>query len=133
MKTGSLIILLLLTAGQLSAQGIAHNGVPVAVSATSATVTENVSGALEQNSYHVSLVQNSKTRVFEVFSPKASSAEVKLVTSSGDDICVIHKGKLHEGKNTFKLISQKIAPGSYYVVSKFSGGEQFADKVVVGK
>jgi len=133
MKTGSLIILLLLTAGQLSAQGIAHNGVPAAVSASSTTVTENVSGALEQNSYHVSLVQNTKNRVFEVYSPKASSVEVKLVNANGDDICVIHKGKLHEGKNTFKLTSKKIAPGSYYVVSKFSGGEQFADRVVVGK
>src|SRR5690348_2461983 len=113
MKAIILISLAILTAAQVSAQPIARNEVPAAVAATP-VVAPTVSGALEHPSYKVSFVQNGKNCSFEIYSPKSEKAEVKLVTAGGDDIYVIHKGSLHEGKNTFNLPSKKITKGVYY-------------------
>ena len=132
MKAVVLISLVLLTAAQVSAQPIAGNEVP-AIVASAPVAVPPVSGALEHASYRVSFFQNGKNCSFEVYSPKSEKAEVKLVTVGGDDICVIHKGSLREGKNIFTLPSKKISKGVYYVVSKLAGGEQFAEKVVVAK
>lgn len=127
-----IIGIVLLSAASVSAQTIAKNevgthetrpNVPVAV----------VSGALINPGYSVICLQNNNSFSFEITSPKSDKGEVKLQNVNGDDICVIHKGAIKEGKNTFSLGQRKIARGIYYVVSKLSNGEQFADRVVISK
>lgn len=127
-----IIGIVLLSAASVSAQTIAKNevgthetrpNVPVAV----------VSGALINPGYSVICLQNNKSFSFEITSPRSDKAEVKLQNVNGDDVCIIHKGLIKEGKNTFSLGHRKIARGIYYVVSKLSSGEQFADRVVVSK
>ena len=130
MKKLFLIISLLFAAQKLEAQNIPKNE----RLAHTIDVSSAVSPAIAENSgYRVFCQQDKKNWSFEVISPKSDKAEVKLVNTSGEDICIIYKGVLHEGKNTFSLASKKVASGTYYVVSKLSSGEQFADKVVIGK
>ncbi|MFI5263877.1 MAG: hypothetical protein ACHQM6_05125, partial [Candidatus Kapaibacterium sp.] len=88
-------------------------------------------GVAEYSGYKVLFQQNRKNLSFEILSPKSDKADVTLTSMTGADICSIYKGVIHEGKNIFTLPGKKIAPGTYYVVSKLSGGEQFADRVVV--
>jgi len=91
----------------------------------------NIPSAPDLPSYHVNFSQSKTGISFEVISPKSEKADLKLVSSAWGDICVIHKGMIHAGKNTFTLRSSKIGSGTYYVISKLSDGEQFADKIVV--
>ena len=130
MKTLFLIILLGIGTGKLEAQRIARNepvthDLPVALAAPS--------GVVEYSGYKVVFLQNKQNCSFEIFSPKSDKADIKLINSSGADICPIYKGAIHEGKNIFTLPSKKIARGSYYVVSKLSSGEQFADRILIAK
>jgi hypothetical protein len=124
-----LIFSLVIFAGKLGAQPIATNEL---------TVKENpllesapIPSAPELPSYHVRFTQSKTSMSFEVISPKSGKADLKLVSSSWGDICTIHKGIIHAGKNIFTLRSSKIGSGTYYVVSKLGNGEQFADKIVV--
>ena len=123
------LILLVLIAGRLGAQTIAKN---------EPSAHENIlfeptpaPSAPELPSYHVSITQSKSGISFNIISPKSEKAELKLLNSAGGDVCFIHKGSIREGKNTYTLHNPKITPGMYYVVSKFSTGEQFADKVVI--
>ena len=130
MKKLFLIILLGMFAGTLNAQNIAkYEVVSTNVVATVAATPDVV----EYPSYRASYTLGKKGGSIEVFSPRSDNAEVKLVSSTGADVCIIHKGTIHEGKNVFSLTSMKISKGIYYVVSKLSAGEQFADRVVIGK
>ena len=128
MKKLFLIILPIFVAGSLNAQSIAKNE-PLShdVSVSSPAPL----GVSEYLGYKVLFQQNKKNFSFEILSPKSDKADVKLTSMTGADICSIYKGVIHEGKNVFTLSGKKIAPGAYYVVSKLSGGEQFADRVVV--
>lgn len=132
MKYATIISLIAFQSLTVQAQSIAHNDLP-SNDGRSAIVTPTVAGALEHSSYSVVLVQNKKNSSFEIMSPKADKAEVKLVNAEGTDICTIHKGALRHGKNLFTLPSKKIGKGIYYVISKLSSGEQFADRIVVDK
>ncbi len=132
MKYALVISMVGLMALTVRAQSIAHNDVSTNDARPVAPAVA-VSGALEHASYSVVLVQNKKNAAFEVTSPKADKAEVKLVTAEGSDVCVIHKGTLRTGKNVFTVPSRKIRKGIYYVISKLSSGEQFADRIVVEK
>lgn len=130
MKQLFLIISLFIVAGRLQAQNIAKNEpVNKEISSNPAVLV----GVIEYPSYRVICQQNKKNFSFEVFSPKSGKADVKLVNTLGVDICSIHKGAIHEGKNTYTLASQKLSKGIYYVVSKLESGEQFADRVVIDK
>ena|SRR5579864_7990439 len=125
-----LIISFLIIAGGLNAQSIAKSeasGHEMSVLATAPP------GVVEISGYKVVFLQNKKNYSFEILSPKSDKADVKLTNTLGSDICTIYKGVIHEGKNIFTLPGKKIAPGTYYVVSKLSSGEQFADRVVIGK
>lgn len=130
MKHLFLIISFILVAGKLEAQSIAKNE-PLAHEIAAPSVTPP--GVTEYPSYKVICLQTKKNYSFEVLSPKSDRAEVKLMNTSGADICTIYKGIIHEGKNIFCMPSKKINQGAYYVVSKLSNGEQFADKVVITK
>ncbi len=132
MKKLFLIILVLGFVGQLKAQNIAKNEPSIkdiSLNNTSAAIPD----VAEYPSYKVLCQQNKKNLSFEVYSPKLDNAEVKLVNSDRADICTIYKGRIHIGKNVFSLSSKKPPSGMYYVVSKLSSGEQFADKVVIAK
>lgn len=69
----------------------------------------------------------------EMVSAKSGYAEVTLLNSRGDIIAILHAGKVRSGLNTYKVDSAKVRPGMYYVVSKYEGGVQVADKVTVVK
>jgi hypothetical protein len=69
----------------------------------------------------------------EVVSPKSGYAEVSLLNSRGDQMLILHKGKIKSGPITFGIDAGKIKPGLYYVVSKYEGGLQVADKFTVAK
>ncbi len=127
-----LIGIVLLSAASVSAQTIAKNEVGAHEARTNVPVSV-VSGALTTPGYSVVCLQNNNRFSFEITSSKSDNGEVKLQNMNGDDICLIHKGSIKAGKNIFSLGQRKIARGIYYVVSKFSGGEQFADRVVVNK
>ena len=130
MKQLFLIISLIFAAGRLNAQSIAKSEPAVRdVSVPSGTPPS----VAEYSGYKVICLQNKKNYSFEILSPKSDKADVKLINTSGADICAIYKGVIHEGKNIFTLPGKKIAPGTYYLVSKLSSGEQFADRVVIGK
>ena len=75
----------------------------------------------------------SKKFNIEVVSPKSGYAEISLLNSRGDQILILHTGKISSGPVTFKVDSGKLPPGLYYVVSKYEGGLQVADKVTVTK
>jgi hypothetical protein len=75
----------------------------------------------------------SKKLNIEVVSPKSGYAEVSLLNSLGDQVRILHKGKIREGVNTYKLNSTKVQPGLYYVVMKYDTGLQVADKITVMK
>jgi hypothetical protein len=130
MKQLFLIISLLIAAGRLNAQSIAKNE-PAPSDLTAPLAAPP--GVAESSGYKVVFLQSKKNYSFEILSPKSDKADVKLTNTSGMDICTIYKGVIHEGKNVFTLPGKKIAPGSYYVVSKLSSGEQFADRVVIAK
>ncbi len=130
MKKLFLIILVLAGSGTLRAQNIAKFE-PLAKDESAVSVV--LPDAIEYPSYKVTCTQNKKDYSFEITSPKSDKAEVKLVNTQGTDICTIHNGLLRGGKNIFSIPSKKIASGIYYVVSKLSNGEQFADRVVIGK
>jgi hypothetical protein len=132
MKKLFLIILVLGFAGRLKAQNIAKNELSVKEIATS-SASAAVPSVAEYPSYRVLCQQSKKNLSFEVYSPKLDNAEVKLVSTDGADICTIYKGRIHIGKNVFTLSSKKPPSGMYYVVSKLSSGEQFADKIVISK
>jgi hypothetical protein len=125
-----LIISLIFVAGRLNGQSIAKSE-PVPHDISSPSVTPP--GVAEYSGYKVVFLQNKKNYSFEILSPKSDKADVKLTSTSGLDICTIYKGVIHEGKNIFTLPGKKIVRGTYYVVSKLSSGEQFADRVVIGK
>jgi len=124
-----LILSLVIFTGRLGAQVIAKNELPAKIS--SSLESANIPSAPELPSYHVNFTQTKSRISFEVISPKSESAELKLVNSSWGDVCTIHKGLIHAGKNIFTLHSPKIGQGMYYVISKLSDGEQFADKIIV--
>ena len=130
MKKLFLILVLFVAAGRLEAQTIAKNEPVIKEISVNPAVLVDV---VEYPSYRVICQQNKKNFSFEVLSPKYGKAEVKLVTTLGMDICTIHKGVIHEGKNVFMLSNQKLAKGAYYVVSKLESGEQFADRIVIDK
>jgi hypothetical protein len=130
MKKLFLILLIVMGAEALQAQSIAKNE-PSKHEITSYSAAPQQ--VVEYPSYKVSYYQNKKGRIVEVFSPKPDNGDLKLVNTSGMDVCTIHKGLIHEGKNVFPFPAKKISCGTYYVVSKLSSGEQFADRVVIGK
>ncbi len=132
MKKLFLIILVLVFAGQLKAQNIAKNEPSIKDISLNGT-SAGIPSVAEYPGYKVLCQQNKRNLSFEIFSPKLDKAEVKLVNSDGADVCTIYKGKIHLGKNVFTLSSKKPPCGMYYVVSKLSCGEQFADKVVITK
>ena len=132
MKYVILILSLIVISGRMSAQVIANNTV-MANSTRTAENLPSVSGALEHQSYSVTFIPGKKSGSFEIISPKTDKAEVKLMSVSGNEICLIHKGLIREGKNTFKLRSRSVGRGIYYVISKLASGEQFADRIVVGQ
>lgn len=117
----------------VQAQSIARNDVAPAVSHIDVAAPAAVSGVVEEPSYSVNLIRDKKNSAFEIFSPKADRAEVKLMNDAGSEVCLIHKGAIKEGKNLFTVKSRKLHRGIYYVVSKLSSGEQFADRIVVAK
>ena len=128
------IAILLVAAGRLSAQPIEKNEVGVKAIAYSSSEIPATGPAVEAHvGYTVNCVKNGTKTVFEVISPKSDRGEVKLQNSTGTDICLIHKGEIKEGKNTYTLGSRKIGRGIYYVVSKLASGEQFADRIVLDK
>ncbi len=127
-----IILIVLLSAASVSAQTIAKNEVGAHEAHPNIPVSV-VSGALINPGYSVIYLQNNKSSSFEITSPRSDKGEVKLQNVNGEDICLIHKGVIKEGKNTFSLGKRKVARGIYYVVSKLSSGEQFADRVVVSK
>jgi hypothetical protein len=133
MKYAFIISLIVLQSLTVQAQAIARNDVPSIELRSNIAPSSTISGALERSSYSVILIQNKKNSSFEVISPKADKAEVKLMSDGGSEICVIHKGMIKSGKNLFTLPTRKIGRGIYYVVSKLSSGEQFADRIVVEK
>jgi hypothetical protein len=124
-----LYISLLIFSGKLGAQPIAKN--ELTGKENPSIESANTPSAPELPSYHINFTQSKSGISFEVISPKSESAELKLVNSSWGDVCTIHKGLIHAGKNIFALHSPKIAGGMYYVVSKLADGEQFADKVII--
>ena len=130
MKQLFLIISLIIFAGKLDAQSIARTE-PISHDVTSPQVV--TPGVAEYSGYKVVCVQNKKNYSFEILSPKSDKADVKLTNSLGADICTIYKGVIHEGKNIFTLPAKKISRGTYYIVSKLSNGEQFADRVVISR
>ena len=132
MKKLFLIILVLVFVGQLKAQNIAKNEPSIKDISLNST-SAGIPSVAEYPSYKVLCQQNKKNLSFEVYSPKLDNAEVKLVNSDGADICTIYKGRIHVGRNVFSLTSKKPPSGMYYVVSKLSSGEQFADKIVIAK
>jgi hypothetical protein len=69
----------------------------------------------------------------EVVSPKSGYAEVTLLNSRGDQVLILHSGKVRSGINNFRIDSAKVQPGLYYVVSKYQDGLQVADKITVVK
>ncbi len=131
MKQLFLIISLIIVAGKLNAQSIAKSE-PVSHD-LSAPQVGTPPGVAEYSGYRVNCIQNKKNYSFEILSPKSDKADVKLTNNLGADICTIYKGVIHEGKNVFTVPAKKISRGTYYVVSKLSNGEQFADRVVIGK
>ena len=130
MKKLFLTISLIFVAGSLNAQSIAKNEPSTHDVSAVSTVPP---GVAEYSGYKVVFLQNKKNYSFEILSPKSDKADVKLTNISGSDICTIYKGVIHEGKNIFTLPGKKISSGTYYVVSKLASGEQFADRVVIGK
>jgi hypothetical protein len=75
----------------------------------------------------------SKKLSVEVVSPKSGYAEISLLNSRGDQLLILHKGKIQTGVKTFTIDAEKVIPGLYYVVSKYEGGLQVADKITVTK
>ena len=75
----------------------------------------------------------SKKFNIEMVSPKSGYAEISLLNSRGDQILILHKGNVKNGINTFRIDSAKVKPGLYYVVSKYEGGLQVADKFTLTK
>lgn len=69
----------------------------------------------------------------EMVSAKSGYAEVTLLNSRGDVIAILHTGKVRSGLNTYQVDTAKVRPGMYYVVSKYEGGVQVADKVTIVK
>jgi hypothetical protein len=130
MKKLFLIILISVVTGKLEAQTIARN--ELTGKELPSVESANVPSAPDLPSYHVSFTQTKTGISFEVISPKSEKAELKLVNSAWSDICTIHKGLVHSGKNIFTLHSPKIGSGTYYVVSKLANGEQYADKILIG-
>jgi hypothetical protein len=124
-----LIILFGLFSGGLQAQVIAKN--EVAEKVTPTLESANIPSAPELPSYHVNFKQNKTGVSFEVISPKSEKAELKLVNAVRGDVCLIHKGLIHSGKNVYTVPSRKLPGGTYYVLSTLADGEQFADKIVV--
>lgn len=85
-------------------------------------------------SFEVKIVPGtSKKFSLEMVSPQSGYAEITLLNSRGDEVLVLHKGKIRRGLNTFSLDSAKIRPGLYYVVMKYDGGLQVADKITLMK
>ncbi|MDP4230914.1 MAG: hypothetical protein Q8916_10980 [Bacteroidota bacterium] len=116
--------------GGLKAQTLARNeGLTRDIPTTSAPAPD----VAEYPSYKVACQVTKKNCTFDIYSPKSDKAEVKLMSISGADVCLIHKGALKVGKNSFTVSAKKVTPGIYYVVSKLSNGEQFADKVTISK
>ena len=130
MKQLFIVILLIFASQSLNAQSIARNELSDREFSAPSAAPPGVS---ESSGYKVVFLQNKKNHSFEILSPKSDKAEVKLTSISGSDICTIYNGVIHEGKNIFTLPGKKIAAGTYYVVSKLSSGEQFADRVVIPK
>jgi hypothetical protein len=130
MKQLFLIISLIIVAGRLNAQSIAKNE-PLTHDVSVSSVA--LPGVAEYSGYKVVFLQNKKNYSFEILSPKSEKADVKLTSMTGADVCNIYKGVIHEGKNIFTLPGKRIAAGTYYVVSKLSSGEQFADRVIIVK
>jgi hypothetical protein len=129
MKTLFFIIFLLISASGLQAQSMAKN--EVSMHENIAPETANTTSVAELPGYKVSFTQNKTDFSFEVISPKSENAELRLVNSVWGDVCIIHNGPVREGKNTFTLHNPKISRGTYYVISKLSSGEQFADKIII--
>lgn len=127
-----LIISLLIVAGRLEGQTIAKNDVPSKETGSNERLI-TIPNVAEYTGYKVLCHQDKKNLSFEVFSPKSDNAELKLVSTEGSEIYTIHNGSIRIGKNVFTLPSKKFSPGMYYVVSKLTGGKQFADKVVITK
>ncbi len=128
------IAFLVLIAGRLSSQPVEKTEVsskPIAFSNSEPPASK--SAVTAHSGYTVNCIKNGSKTVFEVISPKTDRGEVKLQNSIGTDICLIHKGEIKEGKNTFTLGSRKIGRGVYYVVSKLASGEQFAERIVLNK
>ena len=75
----------------------------------------------------------SKKLSVEVVSPKSGYAEISLLNSRGDQVLILHTGKIQSGVKTFSVDAEKVRPGLYYVVSKYEGGLQVADKITVVK
>src|SRR5437868_913574 len=121
MKKLFLIISLVISAGKIGAQTLAKNDLPAK---ETSSVSENaLANVPEYPGYKVNCIQNKTTFSFEVISPKSEKAELKLVTSAWGDVCTIYKGAIREGKNVITVRSPKVRKGTYYVVSKLSGGE----------
>ncbi|MEP7234852.1 MAG: hypothetical protein ABI778_06110 [Ignavibacteriota bacterium] len=129
MKQLFLLILLISFAKVVHAQSIAKSEPEREVVAVPAAPA----GVVEYSDYKVLFQQNKKKYSVEILTPKSDKAEVKLTSVTGLDVCTIYKGVIHEGKNVFSLPGKKFARGTYYVVSKLSGGEQFADRVFIDK
>ena len=132
MKYVIFILSLVIISGRISAQVVVHNDL-ANNEARPASHAPSVSESLEPQSYTVTFIRDRKASTFEVISPKSDKGEVKLVNAAGSDICTIHKGRISEGKNFFRLRNRVIPRGIYYVVSKLASGEQFADRIVVDK
>ncbi|MBS1902075.1 MAG: hypothetical protein JSS75_00025 [Bacteroidetes bacterium] len=130
----ALVITLIMSLGlSAKAQLVARNDLPSPEPRSTVTPSA-IPGTIEHASYSVILVQNKNNTAFEVISPRATKADVKLVTPDGNDVCTIHKGAIHIGRNRFSLAkSRKLGKGIYYAISKLSNGEQFADRIVVEK
>ncbi|SRR5579883_2071663 len=128
MKYYLVISLLIATAVVSQAQVIVNHDLADNITPKSTTV---LSEGARTPEYSVSYVAGQGGSTFEVVSPKAERAEVRLVTLGGSEVCMIHNGLVKEGKNVFTLRHRKFHKGAYYVVSKLSSGEEFADKIIV--
>ncbi|HYM20306.1 MAG TPA: hypothetical protein VEW28_04795 [Candidatus Kapabacteria bacterium] len=130
MKYVIVILSLIVISGEGYSQAVVNN--MLAANTTPPAVHSPVVGnSSDQQSYSVTFIPGKKNGSLEIISPKADKAEVKLVSISGNDICLIHKGVIREGKNLFKLRGRPVGRGVYYVISKLASGEQFADKIVI--
>ncbi len=120
---------------------------PQAARVTNSDTSANVSNDTKQSapertatdstndlSFTVKIVPGTSKKLnVEMVSAKSGYAEVTLLNSRGDVIAILHAGKVRSGLNTYKVDSEKVRPGMYYVVSKYEGGVQVADKVTVVK